>query len=273
MRLFHYTDLNALYSMLTNRKLRLTDIRYLNDSRELYEGIDFIRNELQTIDRAKFENEMYFRKAIDFLDCALKDFAVSAVSEDPLFVFSLSNQPDCLSQWRAYGKYAIEFDKEFLLEDVKVIKECVYVGTGMRETVYDKVMNAVSDVSVDMSENLGCLNKSHEILNDLIHFATTLKHGGFSEECESRIIFPASESDFQNNIQYRARGDILVPYIEVPISLDCIKSITVGPVKDQDLAFNSMYDFIKKIERVHQVNIGNIEFNISVHKSLVPFRG
>lgn len=66
---------------------------------------------------------------------------------------------------------------------------------------------------------------------------------------------------------------MLIPYIAVPVSLDCIKSVTVGPLREQDMAFNSLYEFIKKIECSYQSESWNFEFEIDVLKSQIPFRG
>ncbi|WP_025523804.1 DUF2971 domain-containing protein [Vibrio parahaemolyticus] len=259
MGYFHYTDLNAIYSMLTNKNLRLTDIRYLNDSMELREGVTKLLDVIHQIQPNENSAQEYFDKAKSYLEQGLKDSIDGGVSEDPIFVFSLSNQADCLSQWRGYGMYAIEFDPEVLREEVGRIYKCEYDNASKVKLVMEKLNNAVSEVSLDMRQNYGCNNESIEVLSDLIAFSTTLKSTGFNEECEYRVIASSWLSGFSDNVKYRVRGDILIPYFEVPISLNCIKSITVGPIKNQSLAFNSLYEFVKKIERVHQLEIGNIE--------------
>ena len=39
MKLIHYTSLEGLYGIISTKKIRLTDSRYLNDSSEIKEGI------------------------------------------------------------------------------------------------------------------------------------------------------------------------------------------------------------------------------------------
>jgi hypothetical protein len=65
---------------------------------------------------------------------------------------------------------------------------------------------------------------------------------------------------------------MLVPYIEVEISMDCIKSIMVGPVKNQELAYISMQEFVKQKEAMWQDKSGNAEYGLPVIKSEIPYR-
>ena len=44
MSLFHYTNVHAVQSILSNKKIWLTDIRYLNDSQELHDGFSVLEN-------------------------------------------------------------------------------------------------------------------------------------------------------------------------------------------------------------------------------------
>lgn len=42
MNLYHYTDVNAVKSILERKKLWLTDVRFLNDAEEMSEGFKII---------------------------------------------------------------------------------------------------------------------------------------------------------------------------------------------------------------------------------------
>jgi hypothetical protein len=124
-----------------------------------------------------------------------------------------------------------------------------------------------------MAKNKGCLGESAlEAVISLSYDAATFKHRGFSEEKESRIVVSSNDSEYPGNVKYRPRGDVLIPYIEVPITLDCIKSVTVGPVQNQKMSFASMSEFVHSIEKIWQVDSGNIEYELTVNKSAIPFR-
>lgn len=99
--------------------------------------------------------------------------------------------------------------------------------------------------------------------------ASTFKDYGFAEEQEARLIIDEIPDA---GIQYRIRGQVLIPYIEIPISLDCIKAIHVGPMPAQDEAVLSMTGFCERIERDWQRESANIEYWIEVIKSKIPFR-
>lgn len=260
-------------SILQHREIWLTDIRYLNDERELHEGLEKIRGILKSIRPESLMDQGYSSKAISFLDNVLREQTEFIYIEDSLFVFSLSNQPDCLSQWRAYGNYAIEFDFQELSTQIGDIQKCSYKNSLHEKNLLEKITSAISGTAEDMTTNDGCVHKGMDIASQLISLAATIKHSGFEDERESRIILPTGEYGCERKINYRARGDMLIPYIAVPVSLDCIKSVTVGPLREQDMAFNSLYEFIKKIECSYQSESWNFEFEIDVLKSQIPFRG
>ena len=46
MPLYHYTDVHAVHSILKTKKIRLTDIRFLNDKAELLEGLTVLEETL-----------------------------------------------------------------------------------------------------------------------------------------------------------------------------------------------------------------------------------
>ncbi|WP_368149935.1 DUF2971 domain-containing protein [Aeromonas sp. R2-4] len=273
MKLFHYTDLNALISILQRQEIWLTDIRYLNDERELHEGLEKIRDILKSIRSENLMDQDYSSKAISFLDNVLREHTEFIYVDDSIFVFSLSNQPDSLSQWRAYGKYAIEFDVQELSTQIGDIQKCSYKNSLHEKNLLEKITSAISGTAEDMTTNDGCVHKGMDIASQLISLAATIKHSGFEDERESRIILSTGEYGCERKINYRTRGDVLIPYISLPISLDCIKSVTVGPLREQDMAFNSLYEFIKRIEYSYQSETGNLEFEIDVLKSQIPFRG
>lgn len=43
MNLYHYTDLNAVHSILETHKIRMTDIRFLNDKTEYLKGLEILQ--------------------------------------------------------------------------------------------------------------------------------------------------------------------------------------------------------------------------------------
>jgi hypothetical protein len=266
--LVHYTDANAVHSILLNQKLWLTDLRFLNDTQELNHGIDKLSNELAAPTHGLFSNYSYADDSIRYLLESFKDEISFGIDEEPIFVFSLSRATDLLSQWRAYGSYAIEFDENCLAQAAIKLFPCVYKNKNKLERAKDGVTDALHIISQDMAENDGCTGiKCLDSLVSLIELAATFKHEGFEEEREVRILTREDK-----NIKYRSNGTMLVPYIELPISLDCIKAVHVGPMNNQELAYKAMSAFVYQVARDWQNESANIEYELGTFKSAIPFR-
>lgn len=273
--MWHYTNINALYSILCNRKIWMTDIRYLNDASEYHDGISEFKDILPGLLDNSYAKAKNFQKAIDTLLEMLINKSEFDLSIDPVFIFSFSKSEDQLSQWRAYGKYAIEFDTNYLEESLGTIHKCLYDKQEKKQCAKDQAIQSLIAVDADISNNNGGAGiQSIEVVQRLRDIVATFKNSGFSEENEYRAILPSSDSEYPNNIKYRPSGDMLVPFIEVPISLDCIKGIKVGPVRDQGLAMESMISFAENIERNWQAEgaQAGIEYCLNVSCSEIPFR-
>lgn len=272
MPLFHYTDAHAVYSILCNKTLRATDIRFLNDSHELHDGVDIFSKELAAPMPGLFDSFEHRDMSTKYLNQSFSDEVSFGIDEDPIFVCSFSRADNLLSQWRAYGSYAIEFHENILKEHVNKLQQCTYDLTEKYGISKKEVTRSISDISQDMKANDGRIGESSlDALGRIIERASTFKHDGFSEEQEVRIISRSSEHN--NPIRHYVRGNALVPYIEIEIPLDCIKSVHVGPIKEQELACKSMESFIRTIERDWQIESNNIEYELGVKKSNIPFRG
>ncbi|GLR71298.1 DUF2971 domain-containing protein [Agaribacter marinus] len=142
MALYHYTNLDALTSIIQNNELWFTHINYMNDSQELYEGLDKIvdrwlykrrlkrhikstqlnippedlRKEFEAMWDNRLHREIY-RESEAFLE-EIEKFRTNC----NIFVMSFSESSDLLSQWRGYSNlsqgYCIEFDEGRLNEQL-----------------------------------------------------------------------------------------------------------------------------------------------------------
>ncbi|MRW91415.1 hypothetical protein GJ699_15595 [Duganella sp. FT80W] len=269
MALIHYTDLNAVVSILTEPKLRFTDLRYLNDKAEFKHGVEQLCNAFTIVMPSWMEYHPRSKAAREYVHNALQR-AVSDFSQyNPYFVMSLSRRSDLLSQWRGYGHYAIEFNEEELTRQIPSLRECIYGETEQQQAALQCLSDAIIIVSKDFQSNDVVGIKGAEAITTLYELASTFKNGGFVEEQETRLIVDEVPN---GGIQYRVRGQMLIPYIERPITLDCIKAIHVGPMADQGAALLSMRGFCERIERDWQIESSNIEYWIEVIGSKIPFR-
>jgi len=265
MHYFHYTDINAVYSILKNRKLWLTDLRYMNDSSELRDGISYLERALDAPYEAGLLDIDGIGAAIQFMRRELNAFQEAFDSEEPLFVISLSSRDDMLSQWRAYGKYSLRLDADVLSDSDITIVPCVY-GHGPKDFYARKAMTAalknIAKVQCEYCQSI-------DEFTNLIDLAATFKNQGFEEESEARIIVKGNDS----KVQYRPRGNMLVPYIELPIPPAAITGVRVGPIRDSHLSLASLNMFASEIEEELVSNYcGYGEYSLDVLASSIPFR-
>jgi len=269
MSLFHYTNINALHSILSESKIWLTDIRYLNDSKELHDGVDLMKKVLNSLILRELNDFEFVNEAIKYINHSLNDSVNYGISEEPVFIFSLGKAENRLSQWRSYGNYAIEFDEEGLKDHAPALYTCNYDIESKKEILKTSLIESIKNISNDMAKYSGNPGvEAIDAISYLMEVVTTFKDDGFFEEQEVRIVDHLNEQQ----VKYRVKDNLLIPYLEMEISLDCIKRIHIGPMKNKNLAYESMLSFVKTIEREWQIETDNIEYWLEVVESDIPYR-
>ena len=61
--IYHYTDINALKSILTTQKLWMTSHRFLNDTQEFEEGFGLLK---KSIDAFMMQNKTHLKESLEF---------------------------------------------------------------------------------------------------------------------------------------------------------------------------------------------------------------
>jgi hypothetical protein len=268
--LFHYTDVGGVRAILENCELWLTDLRFLNDAQELNDGVVFVLDALRKERKDSNGLGEHFDNAIKLLTSSFDDHVSVWIDDEPTFVCSFSEAGNQLSQWRAYGNYAIEFDRELLSSDLELF-DCVYNYDDKVSVSEEMVLQAIYGLAGDFKLYDGAAGPdSLENLASLVRMASIFKNESFYEEREVRsvidLIIP------HPNLRFRQRGNLLIPYTTASFSLECIKSVHIGPMRDQDLAYTSMSAFVSSLLRRHRSNGGGIEHEITVVQSKIPFR-
>lgn len=282
---FHYTDSAGLLGILSSETLFATDYRYLNDTAEKGIIRDLLMPILETevaeitpklvqkgwLNKKFYEQHGLSAHAVEAASM-YRSIMTGTDNVTPLFVLSFCRHEEesdafthgLLSQWRGYagsGGFAIEFDEHLLDELLKAEGDAYAallksddVRYDEYESLFDKSLYKgvageltriiFEEAGVDVSEVTGRKNID-EIIPSIIYTAPFLKHWGFSEEKEYRIIASCvrrtqkSEADTRRvkAIQTRVRNSLIVPYIELFDTLElgpAAKSIIVGPHPDQD---------------------------------------
>ena len=272
MRLFHYTDVNAVKSIIENGKMWLTDSRFLNDSQEMHDGAERIINYLEHQKTHFSHRHECLELAAGYLaqDLGLGPYFKS--ERRPVYVCSFSEQCDLLSQWRAYGSYAIEFESE----DIPLhVKPCVYNVDEKNTQASYGALKALEVVANEMKDDGLCGAPSFEAVADLVSLAATFKDASFLEEREVRLILGHDKDPMFNHrleVLFRAKGNYLIPYVEQEIPVKAIKAIHVGPMRDQELAYISISAFLQSRSLSSSVYAESNQHCIKVIKSAIPYR-
>lgn len=225
MSLFHYTDANAVLSIIQNTELWLTDIRFMNDSEESLDGAKYV---IQAIKELLPENEQSADRALE----RLQEFNEKEVTDGQLdehaFISSFSRAGDHLVQWRSYGLYAVEFHDSLAtyLDDC----HCFYEGAEKKLAAAEYVAHTRRAIATELRQ--GKADDSVPVLQHmwkLADFVNRFKHHSFREENEIRLI--RLKSSFDKDIQYRARGDYVLPYLKIKFLLEHVKAIHIGPMR------------------------------------------
>ncbi len=248
---------------------------------DLFSGKDGIARRqatelIETLYRGTFENE---REGVE----AVHPFFVSFCGHEREY----EKNNGLLSQWRGYGAgggYAIEFDTHKLTGHLQAGLDnyewaLSYIGDVVYGSHYSE-LGAVRSRIDKIIEVAHRLFQGHEnpIQQDtyeaFVNPATRIKHWGFHEECEVRVVVAPilrksifddgliAEGKFKE-ILCRNSNRGIIPYVRLLEGIDeplPIKKIIVGPSKDQDRKFDAVRFALGKS-------------NVEVVKSETPYIG
>lgn len=296
---YHYTSPNSFLSIIKNKELYFTDIRYLNDKSE---PIFLVKRIVE------FVNENYEKYPLTceaFYDLIkenniddIKNLNINHINynlnlkynNDRVFVFCTSIDGDSLSMWNYYVNngfyqgYNIGFNMQKLLKSFdtedKSLLDPFFV-------YYGKILYSKKDQDKEISNlfdvlehsNYTRLDKFEQIKLDLRryidHKGMFYKSEKFSHEKEYRIVLEFSDTRVhkdktnyfgENNKQieddFVIKNGLIVPVLKVKLKEDSISWITVSPMMEFEIAKNSVRELIDTMGYK----------NIQIHKSNIPIR-
>jgi hypothetical protein len=241
-QLYHYTSLEVIkciFEDYTPENLYLTfgatNCAYMNDPREISEGIDLIKDAIENIscpilkDRAKV-----------ILDCEnLKDMMLigSAISSNLGVAYAISFTRNCdnINMWRMYGNegrgVVLGFDSNQIKSENCDLSDCIYNC----EKDYDSIVNTLQEGMELFFSKLGqplfdISQRDYDLVRSLEAIgviAARIKNGIYSYEKGTRLITNCKTSKF------RVINDILTPFTIIKLPLDSLKSIAIGPDCDK----------------------------------------
>jgi hypothetical protein len=261
--LYHYTSADGLLGIIESASLWATDIRFLNDSAEFTFARDILLGELRKrADRLRHERaRKIVRRELDHL----------ARWTALAYVVSFSERGNALSQWRAYAPrdgVAIGFHRRALRAiDGFVLEKCCYAdeyggAAGRRNlhTLVGHIEDMIRWVSrltqqeqrkTQTAAQRRDAEASHAFLipHSFVGSALRLKHAGFAEEAEWRLI---NNDERPNSARYRRGTFGVTPYLmarlperwkqDWPLG---IAEVVVGPSPNARATVDSVRDLLK----------------------------
>lgn len=273
--IYHYTDLNAVQSILENSKLWLTDYKFLNDKEEFRAGYGILIDALKTFDDYPEECPEGFKDKMQLAISYVSTQDLFSPTPNKIFVSSFSLDPDSLSQWRSYGMFSIEFDESTFAE-LQAKKEIFLLDCKYILDRGDSLDDAIEIIKESLIPHLLKVYESgpHWLEIELSYmidiYALTFKHSAFYEEQEKRLVISCSPDD--KDIKFRAKGNILIPYFEFEFPHSSIQSVMIGPIDNQDISEDSLVLFTQQISNRIAKKENNPGFYIDVETSDLPYR-
>jgi len=270
--IYHYTDLNAAKSIAERSEIWLTDFRYLNDKEEFTKGYNVLCEALENYNNFSEVHPETFQGSVKRAIKFIIEDNFSSMYGNNIFVSSFSKTPDLLSQWRSYGMYCLEFDGEYFKEENIYLLECHYVQNEVEALEY-------ADTIIEqfiMPALLDSWKKSEELFIDLELsslleiYALSFKHSAFYDEDEVRFVMSCSPDD--ERIEFRIKGQFLIPYVSYKFNPSILKTLIVGPIDNQEIAVVSLDMFANKIARRVREKGYNNEYYLLTETSNIPYR-
>ena len=294
--LYHYTPLEALFSIMENECIWASNSFFLNDSKEIVHLKEFLKGALTTVMDAPSLASVDRLNQTELI-AHLYDHIIERY-KSKVYVLSLTDKADSLPLWLNYGKndgynFKVQISELFRLSsgprqsspEVKRVASIpesgsVNVAVIPGRVVYDDVEKAritkeyIKLLARELSLIKGQLSPSHpvtlrvgRVLMALANFAYMSKHSSFAPESEYRVLYAGQDDDSASYLRrFRCKNGVLVPYAEIVFAnaegASPIMEITIGPKKNMDLARLGMTYFLahKGLE------------SVPIRESMLPLR-
>lgn len=256
--LYHYTSIDSLVGIAEANKVWASNVYYLNDSEEIVYACNLLEEVLGTRLLTDIEDDPEVEFLIQF-DSWVGQCKSTA---NNIFVFSLSEKPSLLSQWRSYTPHgkgvSIGFPSATLNEIAKNsqsrIAKCLYDKTEQIEilnSLIEKLLITFRKERPDNNSTLGNPEtRYHSFLErfkgDVLQVLSIIKNQAFQEEQEWRLITKYYPSYVVPEIKFRKGASMLVPYVELDLgrSRPVFEKVLLGPSQHQNLSMSALSMFL-----------------------------
>ena len=226
--LFHYTSPSAFIGIIQNKQVWASNTRYLNDLKEIEHAVDISKNAIENLLNKSTGEEQELLK--EMVEC-------SGSAARRIYVFSMSEERDLLSQWRAYcpksGGYSIGFPSiQLQLMASKqdfVLCRCIY-DNGEQYQIVSDIINSFLKIyknKIVTGEKIDEARKetAYQFAQHIGLYGSLLKHPSFQEEKEWRLT--SIYIDEKNSqIDFRSGTVGIVPFFKFNLTDDEYPNLT-----------------------------------------------
>lgn len=249
-RLTHYTNLDGLTGVISSGQFWASNVSFLNDRRELIHGLEASVEAIEKlVSKASYAS---WKPALDHTVAELKKGKIPST-----YAICFCGRSDSLSQWRGYGGteqgIALIFDRaklvSILQRDDLTLSKIIY-GT---VTASDKMRRELKKELEDLERlqggpgGLARRQLEQDVYSVVCKLLPRFKHVGFADEREWRFVI--QPTDAIGDLGFRAKGNVLVPYMQVGpgsrFHLPLTKVI-IGPGREQELTKRSVQLFLEQ---------------------------
>lgn len=250
--LYHYTDVGGLHGILKSGAFRFGDARFLNDETEFVHGMNVARS---VLDHALQETDN------EEILVTTKRFLAPEMVFRRLYVFSLSETSESISQWQRYGAdghgYCLGFDLSRLQQ--------LFSGRAtLRRLIYDhdEQFGSLQGTLADALDNARARGYNIPGLTSvggaviavaLEEVVLQFKNASFEDEHEWRLIVDV-DADTTDEVvpSFEPRGFYVKPFVDVSVANNesirlPLVSVTCGPRLDPEFAELSVRNFLDAV--------------------------
>ena len=281
--LFHYTTKDSAEKILKSGEIFFGPLAWMNDELEIVYGIDFLLSLIDEIHEpynATGSSEetfiLYLRDAIDQMRYGFNG----------IFVLSLTEMDDRLSQWRAYGDdghgVALGFSKTSLLKlpsnghNISFMLIPIIYDENHLKKIHDNIMD-VFKLSLEEEKELDLFKKkekfylrerANEIASQLALLPLILKSVEFREEKEWRLLGVVDRKYLEKVVRKIDIRDYSKDYL--PIDLNQLSHFAKTPLAE--LLAGPCLELSKYVNTLSNATGKNNWILPSIRESKIPYR-
>jgi hypothetical protein len=252
---FHYTGAHGVRGILNSDRIWASGSQHMNDWMEVVYGYDIMMAALREAVR---EGELPQRSRSVFREVLVAMEQPDSPFVDAYFA-AFCEKGNLLSQWRAYAGtqgFAVEVDPLVIEGELTLTTKAMARNLRLAKVEYDperqkqSLRETLDDLTQTIEKQRGNSDRLHATLAEFVRvvlssWAATVKHPGFEEEQEWRVIFQpmiTTEERYHSTEEFVVRVEdyALVTHVELMPSKVLpskprqepklpIKSITCGP--------------------------------------------